>query len=289
MKCRSKKTQDTRPKTQDQRPNGFTLVEGMAAVTLLAFIGACVWLVLERCSLSATNSTQRMRAFETARDNMEKLLGDSSVEESTEYGTSEKFPDIRWQTAVETFYLPVSSKMWARAVASADYTDSAGQTQTISLTCWLTELTDEQVEQLADRKALLEKLLEKHLINSNNLAAQYAGVTADTIRAWVRNGMPTFERAYIKPWLDLYLQTDGQPTDQDIQRLITKYPELKPTVSKKNLSNQEQPQQTEPATDTEPATETATDTATETATETQTSTSTDSVKLPDNLDPAKRK
>jgi type II secretory pathway pseudopilin PulG len=281
MKCLSKKTQDTRPKTKDQRRAGFTLVEAMAAVTLLAFIGAGVWLVVERCSLSAADSTQRMRAFETARDNMEKLLGASSVEESTEYGISEQFPDIRWQTTVETFYQPVNSKTWARAVASADYTDSAGETQTISLTNWLTELTDEQVTQLADRKALLGKLLEKHLIDTDELAAQYAGVTADTVRTWVKNGMPTFEGAYIKPWLDLYLQTNGQPTDQDKQGLIAKYPELATAASKKNQPDQ----QTEPATDTESSTETQTGAATET----QPSTGDDLPKLPDNLDPAIRK
>jgi type II secretory pathway component PulJ len=291
MKCRSKnrgqKADDRGQRTRPSRcspssvvrhpSSGFTLVEGMAAVTLLAFIGAGVWLVVERCSLSATDSTQRMRAFETARDNMEKLLVASSVEESTEYGTSEKFPDIRWQTTVETFYQPVDARMWVRAVASADYTDSAGQTQTISLTRWLTELSDEQVKQLAERKALLEKLLEKHLIDTDELAAQYAGVTVDTVRAWVKNGMPTFERTYIKPWLDLYLQTNGQPTDLDKQRLIAKYPELATTVSTKNQPDQ----QTESETDTE------SETATEAATETETGE--DSVKLPDNLDPAIRK
>jgi prepilin-type N-terminal cleavage/methylation domain-containing protein len=283
----SSRTSDERPLLTTYRGrratrHGFTLVESMAAVTLLAFIGAGIWLVVERCSLSATDSTQRMRAFETARDNMEKLLVASNVEESTEYGTSEKFPDICWQTTVETFYQPVDAKMWIRAVASADYTDSAGQTQTISLTNWLTELSDEQVNQLAERKALLEKVLEKHLIDDEEFAAQYAGVTADTVRTWVRNGMPTFDKAYIKPWLDLYLQTNGQPTDLDKERLIAKYPELSTTVSKKN-----QLDQTESATDT--GSESAMGAATETETDTQTSTDSDSVKLPDNLDPIIRK
>ena len=78
----------------------FTLIESMAAIALLAFICVSVWVVLERCTAAAVDSTQRMRAFEIARDNMEKLLGADSVQESTEYGTSEKYPDIRWQTAV---------------------------------------------------------------------------------------------------------------------------------------------------------------------------------------------
>jgi hypothetical protein len=97
--------------------------------------------------------------------------------------------------------------------------------------------------------------------------------------------MPTFEGAYIKPWLRLYFETNGQPTDDDKQRLIAKYPELATTVSNKNQPDQAQPQQTESATDTESSTETQT----ETATGTQPSTSNDLPKLPDNLDPAIRK
>jgi Tfp pilus assembly protein PilV len=284
MKCLSKNrgqmTDDGRQRTQNNRPSsGFTLVEGMAAVTLLAFIGTGIWLIVEQCSLSATDSTQRMRAFETARDNMEKLLIAVSVEESTEYGTSEKYPDICWETTIETFYQPVDARMWIRAVASADYTDSAGQTQTISLTHWLTELTDEQVNELADRKALLEKLLEEHLIDTDELAAQYAGVTVDTIRTWVRNGMPTFEKAYIKPWLDLYLRTDGQPTDLDKERLIAEYPELSATVLKKDQPDQQ----------TEYETGTDSESAMDTETETQSSTDSDPINLPDNLDPVIRK
>jgi len=64
--------------TSDERRatrHGFTLIESMAAVALLAFICGSIWLVLERCTASAADSIQRMRAFEIARDNMETLLG----------------------------------------------------------------------------------------------------------------------------------------------------------------------------------------------------------------------
>jgi type II secretory pathway component PulJ len=92
----------------------------MAAVALLAFIGASAWVVMDRCMMSAADSTQRMHAFEIARENMEKLLGSASVTEMTEYGVSEKFPDISWQTAVETFYEPIISSIWVQAVCSAE-------------------------------------------------------------------------------------------------------------------------------------------------------------------------
>lgn len=278
MKCPSEKTQDTGRRTRDQSSFGFTLIEGMAAVTLLAFIGAGIWIVLERCLISATDSTQKMRAFETARDNMEKLLAGGSVGESTEYGISEKYPDVHWQTAVETFYLPANSKIWARATASADYTDSLGQTQTITLTNWLTELSDDQVNQLAQRKSLLEKKLGQYLIDSNELAAEYVGETVETLRVWVQNGMPTFEGAYIKPWLQLYLDKHGQPGDEDKQKLMTKYPELAAAAAKISPTDQTQSEETEQPADTEAETGNATN---ESAT---TSTSDDSSQKPNNTE-----
>ena len=216
------------------RHRAFTLVESMASVALLAFIGVSVWLVLERCTASAADSIQRMRAFEIAHENMEKLLGSDSVQEMTEYGISEKFQDIRWQTAVESFYEPITSRMWARAVCSAEYTDSGGETKNVELTHWLTRLTAAQSQQLMERSAMQKKLLIKYIIATEELAAEYAGVDAKTIGQWVKNGMPMTEsNEYLKPWLDLYLQTDGNPTEQDRQDTLAEYPELSITRPKK--------------------------------------------------------
>jgi hypothetical protein len=206
----------------------------MAAVALLAFIGSSVWLVMERCTASAADSIQRMRAFEIARENMEKLLGSDSVQEMTEYGVSEKFQDIRWQTTVESFYEPLTSRMWARAVCSAEYTDSGGETKNVELTHWLTSLTDAQLQQLTARSAAQKKLLTRHIIATEELAAEYAGVNAKTIQQWVKNGMPmTDEGEYLKPWLDKYLQTNGNPTEQDKRDTLAEYPELSITRPKK--------------------------------------------------------
>jgi hypothetical protein len=41
-----------------------------------------------------------MHAFEIARENMEKLLAAGSVKETAEYGTSDEYPEIKWQTVV---------------------------------------------------------------------------------------------------------------------------------------------------------------------------------------------
>ena len=216
------------------RRAAFTLVESMASVALLAFIGASVWLVLERCTASAADSIQRMRAFEIAHENMEKLLGSDSVQEKTEYGISEKFQDIRWQTSVESFYEPATSSMWARAVCSAEYTDSGGEPKNVELACWLTGLTAAQSAQLAARAAMQKQLLAEDIITTEELAAEYAGVDASTIQQWVKNSMPMTESGeYLKPWLDLYLQTDGNPTEQDRQDTLAEYPELSITRPKK--------------------------------------------------------
>ena len=216
------------------RRAAFTLVESMASVALLAFISASVWLVLERCTASAADSIQRMRAFEIAHENMEKLLGSDSVEEKTDYGISEKFQDIRWQTSVESFSEPVTSHMWARAVCSTEYTDSGGETKNVELTHWLTRLTDAQSAQLTARSAMQKQLLVKYIVETEELAAEYAGVDAKTIQQWVKNGMPMTESGeYLEPWLDLYLQTDGNPTEQDRQDTLAEYPELSITGPKK--------------------------------------------------------
>ena len=74
----------------------------------------------------------------------------------------------------------------------------------------------------------------KYIIATEELAAEYAGVDAETIQQWVKNGMPMTEAGeYLKPWLDLYLQTNGNPTEQDRQSTLAEYPELSITRPKK--------------------------------------------------------
>ena len=214
-------------KILDTKQAGFTLVESVAAVALLAFIGVSAWVVMDRSIMSAADSTQRMRAFEIARENMETILGSAAVSEKTEYGISEKYPDIRWQTTVESFYEPVDLRMWVRAVCLSEYTDSKGERQQVELVHWLTGLSKAQIQELKRRKALKEQMLAEHIIETEDLAAQYAGVSVETIRQWALNDMPVTESGeFLKPWLDLYLRTDGSPTDEEKQNIFYQYPEL---------------------------------------------------------------
>lgn len=119
MNCRSK--------TRNKGKKAFSLVEVMVALAILALISSSVLVVIDRCIASAADSALRMKAFEIARENMEQLLASASVKESVEYGISENYPDIGWQTVVETFYEPLTARMWIRGVCSAQYNDPNGQ------------------------------------------------------------------------------------------------------------------------------------------------------------------
>jgi len=198
----------------------FSLVEVTTALIILALLSSSVLVVISRCVNSAADSTLRMHAFETARENMEKLLASESVKETSESGSSDIYPEIKWQTAVETFYEPITNRMWVRAVCSAEYEDTQGQTQTIELTHWLTDVTKEQLLQIMKQQEQQDQqFLADQIIGTIEEAAQYAGVNEETIEQWLNNGMLTTENgSFVKNNLDLYKRSNGKPTE-DQQKL----------------------------------------------------------------------
>jgi hypothetical protein len=229
MKCRSKNSdascvmrdayctiRHTAYAIRNTKEKAFSLVEAVTALIILALVSSSVLVVINRCMVSTADSALRMQAFEVARDNMETILSKDSVEEMVEYGSSDKYPAIQWQTAVETFYEPVTERMWVKAVCSAEYADTAGDMQTIELTHWLTALTKEQLlEIIAEKQRLAEKFIE-----TAEEAAAYAGVDVATIQQWVENGMPkTEDGSYDENWLDLYANTNGEPTAEEIEEV----------------------------------------------------------------------
>ena len=152
-------------KTQSRRyRKGFSLVEAITALAILALVSSSVLVVINRCLGSVADSVLRMQALEVARDNMETLLASVSVKETVEFGESDKYPDVKWQTVVETFYEPITSRMWIRGICSAEYKDSAGEPQTIELTHWLTDLTKEQLLQVAKEKEKEQARLADQII-----------------------------------------------------------------------------------------------------------------------------
>ena len=175
------------------------------ALSILALISSSVWVVIDRSITSMTDLEMKMHAFEIARENMETLLSKSSVGESTEYGSSDKYPDIQWQTTVETFYEPIKSQVWLRGTCTAEYYDSNGEKQTIELSHWLTGLTEAQLLQLSMQDEEEIEMLEDQFIETVEDAAEYAGVNDETIEQWLEEGLETTEEGFfIKSELDYF-------------------------------------------------------------------------------------
>jgi len=195
--------------------DGFTLLEVLTALAILAFVSSSVLVVIDRCVVAAADSTLRMEAFTLARENMEKILVSNSVSETVEYGVSDMNPNISWQTVIEAFSEPVEGNMWIRAVCSAEFKDTTGEMQTVKLEHWLAELTQQQADQLSGQEDL-EQLAVEQLIETPEEAAQYAGVNAETIEQWVENGLLTADDGrFIKYNLDIYKRSQGNPSEQD--------------------------------------------------------------------------
>jgi len=143
----------------------FSLVEAITSLTILAFISSSVLVVINRCVAATADSALRMQAFDVARENMEMLLALDSVEEMVEYGFSEKYPEIQWQTTVESFSAPSpdfskpTTLGWVRAICSAEYVDTDGEQQKVEMVHWLTSLTQKQMAEIAEAKRLEEEML----------------------------------------------------------------------------------------------------------------------------------
>lgn len=137
----------------------------MAATAILVIITASVMTITNRCIETTIDSELKLKAFKIARDNMETLLGETSISEMVEFGSLEDNPDIEWELAVETFSEPISSEMWMRAVSTASYTAANGEREYIELTHWLTDLTDAQVKQIENQRQRELEFLDEELIN----------------------------------------------------------------------------------------------------------------------------
>lgn len=212
------------------RAGGFTLLEVLTALAILALASSSVLLVIDRCVASAADSTLRMEAFQLARENLEKVLVCDSVEESVESGTSDKYSDMSWETVVEAFPEPVNGKMWVRAVSSAEYMDSKGETRKVELVHWITELSDQQAGQLMDEGDLAKLEVEQFLATAEE-AAKYAGIDVDTLEQWVENGLLTTEDdGFIKYNLDLFVESKGNPTAEEKAKQVASIKELAMTL-----------------------------------------------------------
>jgi prepilin-type N-terminal cleavage/methylation domain-containing protein len=136
----------------------FTLMEVPVALVILGMIAATVLVVINRAIDTVVAWQTKMEAFEVARENMEKLLMKSSIADMVEDGISDKNPDINWETTIESFYEPISNRMWARAVCTSKYKDNEGQEQKIELTQWITSIGTEQMKEILKWESKQQKL-----------------------------------------------------------------------------------------------------------------------------------
>lgn len=218
----------------------FSLIEVVTALVILAIASSTVLVILNRSIASAANSALKMHAFEVARENMEKLLTLDSVKETADFGTCDKYPQINWQTVVETFYEPITSRMWIRAVCSAEYSDASGETQKVELTHWLTDVTKKQLLEILKGKENEQKQLADELIDTIEQAADYAGVDVETIQKWVENGMIKDKNGFfIKSNLDIYIVTDGNPSKEEKELQLKSISEFSQSTDKKDSNKQD--------------------------------------------------
>ncbi|MHC4171941.1 MAG: hypothetical protein ACYTBX_00315 [Planctomycetota bacterium] len=258
MRCHSKKIVNSEQRTADSERKlnairytlytkpAFTLGEVIIALAILALISSSVLVVIGRCAASAANSELRMQALEVARENMEALLAADSVKETIEYGQSDKYLEIEWQNVVETFYEPITARMWIRAVCKAEYDDTAGELQTVELTHWLTDLTREQLLQIMREEEKEKEDLADELIETVEEAAEYAGVEPETIEQWLENGMLTTEDgSFVKRNLDIYRQNDGNPSPEDKQLQAKSIADLREPTTEQDRPGDEQSWQDE--------------------------------------------
>ncbi len=136
---------------------GFTLVEVAAGIVILTMIAGSLLTALNGYIDKATNHDLKMKAFEVARENMEQLLGTQTVKDVTNFGFSQEYPEIEWETTIESFYEPTGSQMWVRAVCKSRYFDSEDKEQEIVLTHWLTNVSKQQMNKIQAHQRKLDE------------------------------------------------------------------------------------------------------------------------------------
>ncbi len=234
---------------------GFTLLEVLAALAILALTASSVLFVVQQNVAAAADSVRRMEAFQLARENMEQILSAPSVTEKIEFGTSEIYPDITWRTVVEAFTEPTEGAIWLRAVCTANFTDARGEAQKIELVHWLSPLSEQQAAQFAlDEEG--ESLVAEQVIQDKEEAAKYAGADAATLQHWLNNGLVVLpDGSFLRYNLDIFVRNKGTPDETARARQVHSLEELAaalketPGTPGETLSTDqsERPEQQEPA------------------------------------------
>ncbi len=146
--------------TARRRPQrgAFTLIEVVTALMILALMTSSVLVVVKRCMVEAADSRLKVQALEVAREKMEEILAGPSVKEGTDFGQSDRYPNITWQTTVENFTEPVSQRMWVKVASGAEYIDANDATRQVELTHWITSVTKDQLKKILEKEQALTEM-----------------------------------------------------------------------------------------------------------------------------------
>jgi len=140
---------------------GFTLIEALTALVIVGFICGTVLVVINDSVDSIADQSSRLEAIEVARENMEAMTSQSVLQESVETGMSDIYPDIEWTKSVEVVEFPGGSRMWMKAVSSANFYNSANELEEVKFENWLAPLTEQQQKLvLKDRQSEQQYLSE---------------------------------------------------------------------------------------------------------------------------------
>lgn len=200
---------------------GFTLVETMTSLILLGMIGGTIVITIDRCVDATLELSLRKQALSVAQENMEQALTSLSLAESVEQGTSDLYPNISWETTIETFSEPAEGKTWARVICSASFDDEADETQTIELTHWLTAVKDQGADGQTDEERATQELEYEE-------ALAYAGDDTELFAQWIEWGLKeTDDGKYIKYNLDIFSRANGaKPKDEELALQVDSIEEL---------------------------------------------------------------
>ncbi len=114
------------------------------------------------------------------------------------------------------------------------------ETQSIELTHWLTDLTKQQLLQIIEEKQKQLGESADETFETVEEAAAYAGVDVETIEQWIENGMLlSEEERFSKKMLDLFREYQGEPSIEDIEKVVAKEKEEEDLESPKDNEKKE--------------------------------------------------
>ncbi len=130
-------------------------------MVIVSFICGTVAIVIGESLDSIADQRSKQQAVRVAHQNMETILAQEEIEEFSETGMSELYPDIEWTKGVEVVEFSGTGKLWMKAVSSANFYDSDNEIEEITFENWLAPLTRKQERLVQEDREKEEEYLEE--------------------------------------------------------------------------------------------------------------------------------